>query len=414
LGRAAIIIAVPTRDTGGALTGLIGARIGLKALEESLAAFRPPGAGSVLVVDRADRLIVTTDEPPKFLDLSDSELLHRSRERETGVQSGIDGLQGAPDRIVSFAPAPFGGWMVFVERSADDAFSYAQETLITEVVALTFVMLAGAIGLIWTGRWLNRVAAEREHLLANERAARAEAEYAVQQRDQVLSSVSHDLKSPLTTVRGLAQILQRQVSRVGEAPPGLSDGLDRIDGAAVKMVSMIDELLDAARLETGQPLELNQEPMDLVSLARSVVETHQRTTDEHHIVIEVLNTPLVGDWDRPRLERVLDNLLSNAIKYSPDGGTITLTLSGKRDEHGGWATLTVQDEGIGIPVDELPLVFDRYYRGRNVAGKIAGTGIGLAGARRIIEQHGGTLTAARAPTKGSIFTLRLPFEPEPA
>ena len=108
---------------------------------------------------------------------------------------------------------------------------------------------------------------------------------------------------------------------------------------------------------------------------------------------------------------MLDNLLSNAIKYSPDGGTITLTLTGKRDEHGGWAKLTVRDEGIGIPVDELPLVFDRYYRGRNVAGKIAGTGIGLAGARRIVEQHGGTLTAARAPDRGSIFTVCLPIEP---
>lgn len=407
----AITIAVPTRDTGGAQTGLIGARIGLTLLEESLSAFRPHGAGQLMVVDRADRLIVNTDEPAGLRDLSGSELLRRSRERDSGVQAGVDGVEGAPNRIVSFASAPVGGWMVFVERPADDALSYAQETLITEVVALTFVVLAGAVGLIWTGRWLNQVAAERERLLTNERAARAEAEFAVLQRDQVLSSVSHDLKSPLTTVRGMAQILQRQASRIDEAPPGLSDGLDRIDAATVKMVSMIDELLDAARLETGQPLELNQEPMDLVALTRGVADTHQRTTDRHRIVVAAPDTPLVGDWDRPRLERVLDNLLSNAIKYSPDGGTISLTISGKGDEHGGRAKLTVRDEGIGIPIDELPLVFDRYYRGRNVAGKIAGTGIGLAGARRIVEQHGGTLTAARAPGRGSIFTVCLPLEP---
>jgi signal transduction histidine kinase len=407
----AIIIAVPTRDTGGALTGLIGARIGLSLLEESLTAFRPQGAGHLLVVDRANQLIVNTEAPAAFLDLSASELLHRSRERDAGVQSDIDGLQGAPDRIVSFASAPAGGWMVFFELPADDAFSRAEETLITEVVALTFVVLAGVGGLVWTGRWLNRVAAEREQLLTNERAARAEAEYAVQQRDQVLSGVSHDLKSPLTTIRGLAQILRRQVSRLADAPPDLSDGLDRIDAASVKMVSMIDELLDAARLESGQPLELNQEPMNLVELVRSVADTHQRTTDQHHIVIDEGMTPLIGDWDRQRLERVLDNLLSNAIKYSPEGGTITLTLSGTRVEEGGWAKITVQDEGIGIPADELPHVFDGYYRGRNVSGKIAGTGIGLAGARRIVELHGGTLTAARAPGRGSIFTMCLPFEP---
>jgi signal transduction histidine kinase len=408
--HATITIAVPTRDTGGALTGLIGARIGLSLLEESLTAFRPHGAGRLLVVDRADRLIVNTEERAGFRDLSASALLHRSRAHDIGVQAGVDGLEGASDRIVSFASAPVGGWMVFVERPADDAFSRAEETLITEAVALTIVMLAGAGGLLWTGSWLNRVAAEREQLLTNERAARAEAEDAVQQRDQVLSGVSHDLKSPLTTVRGLAQILRRQVSRLAEAPPGLSDGLDRIDAASVKMVSMIDELMDAARLETGQPLELNQEPMDLVELTRGVADTHQRTTDRHRIVIEEGTTSLVGDWDRPRLERVLDNLLSNAIKYSPDGGTITLTLSGIRQEHGGWATLTVRDEGLGIPADELPHVFDRFYRGRNVAGKIAGTGIGLAGARLIVEQHGGTLTAARAQGRGSKFTMCLPLD----
>ncbi|MGE0540012.1 MAG: ATP-binding protein [Dehalococcoidia bacterium] len=412
--HAAITIAVPTRDTGGELIGLIGARIGLFSLEESLTAFQPRGSGRLLVVDRADQLIVNTEESAGFHDLSASELLRRSRERDTGVQADIDGLQGDPNRIVSFASAPVGGWMVFVERPADAAFSRAEETLITEVVALTFVVLVGVGGLVWTGRWLNRAAAEREQLLTNERTARAEAEYAVHQRDLVLSGVSHDLKSPLTTIRGLAQILRRQAGRLAEAPPGLSDGLDRIDAASVKMVSMIDELLDAARLETGQPLELHQEPMDLVALVRGVADTHQRTTDRHRIVVEEGTTPLVGDWDRPRLERVLDNLLSNSIKYSPEGGTITLTLSGIRDDNdegGGWAKLTVQDEGLGIPADELSLVFDRFYRGENVAGKIAGTGIGLAGARRIVEQHGGTLIAARAPGRGSIFTMCLPFEP---
>jgi signal transduction histidine kinase len=408
--RAAVVVAVPTRDTGGALSGVISARIGLDQLEEALTAFRPRGAGGLLVVDRADTLIVDTEQRAARRDLSGSALLQRSRERDSGVWTGVEGLDGAAERIVSFASAPSGGWVVFVERPADDAFAPARRTLIAEIVGLAIVVLAGTGGLIWTGRWLNRVASERERLLANERAARTEAETAVQLRDQVLAGVSHDLKSPVTTVRGLAQILRRQVNRLPDAPPGLGDGLDRIDAATVKMVSMMDELLDTARLEMGQPLQLNREPMDLVALARSVADTHQRTSNRHQIVVEEGSTPLVGDWDRPRLERVLDNLLSNAIKYSPDGGTITLTLSGARDGEGGWARLTVQDEGIGIPADDLPHIFDRFYRARNVTGKIAGTGIGLAGARMVVEQHGGTLTAARAPGRGSIFTLCLPFD----
>ncbi|HEX2281454.1 MAG TPA: cache domain-containing protein, partial [Thermomicrobiales bacterium] len=138
--QAAVTVAVPTRDTGGALTGLIGARIRLNLLEEALNTFRPRGASSLSIVDRANRLIVSTDGPSDFRDLSASTLLHQSRVLDNGVKAGINGLEGSSERIVSFASAPTGGWMVFVERPANDAFSRARQTLIAEVVALTVVV----------------------------------------------------------------------------------------------------------------------------------------------------------------------------------------------------------------------------------------------------------------------------------
>ena len=128
-------------------------------------------------------------------------------------------------------------------------------------------------------------------------------------------------------------------------------------------------------------------------------------------------------WDSARLERVLDNLLSNAVKYSPDGGLITVSIARERgsgglspsptpDSHApapsSWATVAVRDPGIGIPAADLPHTFHLFHRAGNV-GQIAGTGIGLAGVKQIVEQHGGAVTVESGEGDGSAFTVRLPL-----
>ncbi|MFN8556342.1 MAG: sensor histidine kinase [Dehalococcoidia bacterium] len=119
---------------------------------------------------------------------------------------------------------------------------------------------------------------------------------------------------------------------------------------------------------------------------------------------------LIGVWDGARLTRVVDNLLSNAVKYSPDGGETTVHV-GRVCYHGeAYAVLTVQDRGIGIPAVDLPYTFERFHRAANVRG-IAGNGIGLAGARQIIEQHGGQISVESVEGEGSTFTVRLPLTP---
>jgi signal transduction histidine kinase len=113
-----------------------------------------------------------------------------------------------------------------------------------------------------------------------------------------------------------------------------------------------------------------------------------------------------------RLARVLSNLLTNAVRYSPDGGDVTVFVSrhGDAGEPGSYAALRVQDNGLGIPSADLPHIFERYYRARNVVGRMPGSGIGLAGARQIVEAHGGTLTVKSEEGAGTQVTLRLPLE----
>jgi signal transduction histidine kinase len=221
--------------------------------------------------------------------------------------------------------------------------------------------------------------------------------------------VAHDLKNPLTAVRGQTQLLRRRLNRGDVPDPArLESGLETIDTSAVQMTTLLDELADVMRLRSGEEIELRREPADLVELVRRSVATYARTSERHRIGLQTSETRLVGHWDGPRLERVLGNLLGNAIKYSPRGGDIIVSLEREDDGAGPAALLRVTDQGVGIPAADLPLVFARFRRARNVT-TIAGTGIGLAGAKRIVELHGGTIEVASTEGQGSTFTVRLPL-----
>ena len=159
----------------------------------------------------------------------------------------------------------------------------------------------------------------------------------------------------------------------------------------------------------GQPLDLDRRETDLVALTRRVAD-QSATSDHQRIRVQTTRPALLGRWDPARLERVVSNLVSNALKYSPDGGDIVLLLFQESDSTGNWAVLQVRDQGVGIPPDELPQVFDRFYRGSNVIGRIEGTGLGLASARQIVEQHGGSISVDSQLGLGTTFTVRLPLE----
>ena len=250
--------------------------------------------------------------------------------------------------------------------------------------------------------------AERERLLAREQAALAAARQALAVRDEFLAAVSHDLRTPLTSIRGLAQLLARRLERLAgpPAPPVLAQ-VAAIEQAARRMAAMVDELLDVSRLEAGQPLALHRTQVDLVALARACAAEHGQTAPEVSIRVTAAVPDVIGRWDAGRLERVLSNLLTNAIKYSSAGGAIVVGVR-LAEPDGAWAELTVSDQGVGIPAEDLPQVFERFHRGANVAGRVAGMGLGLAGVRRIVEDHGGTIAVTSTEGAGTTVTVRLP------
>jgi PAS domain S-box-containing protein len=247
---------------------------------------------------------------------------------------------------------------------------------------------------------------EHAHSLAREQAA------AVAQKEEFLASVCHDVQQPLTVILAQTQVLQRQLAR-GEPldRERLGTHLTCILTAAKHMQGMTQDLLDAALQQSGRPLALLLAKTELVALTRQAVREHQLGSDLHQFLFEAETPTVVVTVDETRAHRVLANLLTNAIKYSPDGGPVRVTIKESDGPDGKAAMLVVRDEGLGIPRDDLPYVFDRFHRGANVVGRFAGTGIGLASARDLVELYGGTISVESEEGNGSTFVVRLPLAP---
>ena len=251
----------------------------------------------------------------------------------------------------------------------------------------------------------------RAELLARERSARLEAEAAIRLRDEVLTGVSHDLAGPLARMRVSAELLQSEASsaRPRELAERLVDWSERIVAGTERMAAIIHELLDVARLKMGQPLLLEREPMDLVELVHKLAGEYQSSGHPVRVEISAGAESLVGAWDHSRLARVLGNVLDNAVKYSDPDAEIAVSLDAALSPDDEWAVVRVRDDGLGIPPEDLPHVFERFFRGSNLPEDLAGTGLGLAGARQIVEQHEGQIELQSRPGVGTVVTIRLPL-----
>ena len=246
---------------------------------------------------------------------------------------------------------------------------------------------------------------------AAERLAVARAEAAIRTRDELLSVVSHDLRNPLSAIMGNINLLRRRLVGAGlEEQEREMVMLARVEGAASRMVALVEELLDFGRLQAGTALSLQLASVDLVALARELVAETGGTTSRHKIILQTEEEQLLGLFDATRIERVLSNLLSNAVKYSPDGGNISVTLRREVVEGAAWAVIEVDDQGVGIPKEELPHIFEWFRRAENVSGRISGAGIGLATSRLTVEQHGGSISVGSREGEGTTFTVRLPLQ----
>jgi signal transduction histidine kinase len=234
------------------------------------------------------------------------------------------------------------------------------------------------------------------------------------QREAFVAMVSHDLKNPLTSILAMSQMLERHARRLDEpARARLVEGLETVSRAARRMTGQINELLDVTRLRMGQALQLEQAPVDVATLLARLVDEYQRTTEQHTLRLQIPEGAVMGMLDAPRLQRALANLLVNAIKFSPQGGEILTSLALARESDASWIAINIVDNGVGIPSADLPHVFEGFFRASNVAGRISGTGLGLAGVRQIVELHGGTIAIASEQGAGTTVTVRLPLAGQP-
>ena len=238
-----------------------------------------------------------------------------------------------------------------------------------------------------------------------------ELEQTMRLRDGFMAAATHDLRSPLSAIRGRAELCRRRMAntRTPESEE-LIDSLQRIERGTQRMARLIDDLLDSANIQMRKPLALQCRSTDLGGVVERVAEEQRaQDTADHKILLSLPTSPIVGYWDGARLERLVANLLSNAVKYSPNATDIDVSLSREEIDRGPWVVLRVSDRGIGIPEADVRSVFAPYFRASNVAGRMAGTGIGLSISRAIAESHGGTITFASREGGGSEFTVRLPM-----
>jgi signal transduction histidine kinase len=232
----------------------------------------------------------------------------------------------------------------------------------------------------------------------------AEAQRATRLRDEFLSVAAHELKTPMTTLRGYAQWLIRPLKEGKEPDPGgLERGLRAIDAQSAKLVDLTAQLLDISRIEAGK-LRLERKEIDLVELVRATLDAAQTTTGVHTLSLDAPQACHV--WVDPlRFEQVMSNLIANAVKYSPDGGLVSLAIdtAGADEVH-----MVVRDQGLGIPIDRRENLFDRFYQAHG-EGQFGGLGLGLYISRQIVELHGGRIWAEFPADGGSHFHISLPI-----
>ena len=259
---------------------------------------------------------------------------------------------------------------------------------------------------------ISSLSAARERALALEQQARREAEVANVVKDEFLAAVSHELRTPLTTIKTLTRVLLRKNPTEEERREYLED----IASECERQIDLVHNLLDLSRVKVGG-VEIRSGRVDVGEVLRACEKIERPAAVERNqelIVESVSDLPPVRA-DKSALRRALCAVVENAIKYTPDEGRIILRA--RRDEGGGQVAIEVEDTGVGIRAEDLPRIFDRFYRGRAGAGdsagnldeqEVPGIGLGLHLARVLVEGMGGSIEASSRVGHGSTFTLRLP------
>jgi len=229
-----------------------------------------------------------------------------------------------------------------------------------------------------------------------------------EERRQFVSNVSHELRTPLTSMKSYIEALLDGAWQDPEVAPQF---LKVTQEETNRMIRMINDLLQLSRMDANK-IELQKELVNLNELFNYVLDRFDmviKDSDQNYVIKrEFTQRAIWVDIDTDRMVQVLDNILNNAMKYSPDGGTITCRLLETHKN----VVLSISDEGLGIPKQNLGRVFDRFFRVDKARSRaMGGSGLGLAISKEAIKAHGGSIWAESEENKGSTFFISLPYEP---
>lgn len=286
------------------------------------------------------------------------------------------------------------------------AFSFQAER--EELLQLAVFICAAVItGTLSAAR--RRAEAEREAMLQREQSARAEAERANTTKDEFLAAVSHELRTPLTTIKALTRVLLRKNPTEDERREYLEDIASECD----RQIDLVHNLLDLSRLRGGG-VQIELRRVDAAEVVRACEKIERIEAAEHNHEFSVHIAPDLPfiRADHNALRRALCSVIENSIKYTPAGGSIRINAYAD----GGHVAIEVEDNGRGIHPEDLPHVFESFYRGRALSDRldgedeeeVPGIGLGLHLARSLIEEMHGSIEVRSEPAEGSTFILRLP------
>lgn len=228
-----------------------------------------------------------------------------------------------------------------------------------------------------------------------------------EQKDEFISITSHELKNPMASIKGYADLMLRRSAKNPDDPN--RKGLEIISQQVSRMTKLLDQLLDVSRIGMNR-LQIERRPADLAAVARRVVDELRATTEDHELRLELHNTPLIGLFDETRIGQAIGNLLSNAIKYSPNGGVIRVRVSGRVNDGQREALIAVSDQGIGIPLADRAHLFERFFRASNADASFPGMGLGLFITRGLVARNGGRIWVESTEGEGTTFYITLPLE----
>ncbi|QSQ19655.1 hypothetical protein JY651_30640 [Pyxidicoccus parkwayensis] len=242
--------------------------------------------------------------------------------------------------------------------------------------------------------------ANHEQMVELDRLYRQASE-ALRLRDEFLLVASHELRTPLTSLSLTLGTMERKRQSGREAS---KEHLHRARRQVTNLTGLVDDLLDVGRIRSGH-LELQQAPVSLGSLLAETIASLRPLSPRHHLTLELPQGETLVKGDETRLTQVFNNLLDNAIKYSPEGGVVAVKLT--RGE--GEARVSVSDEGVGIPAEQLPELFERFFRAHTTSAKsFGGLGLGLYITRNLVERHGGRIDVRSEVDRGTTFVVMLP------